>query len=300
MPELPSPNWSLLAAEPRLVAAMAALYVLLAVASLGGRLATRPGHALRAQIDAWWFIFPVVSLSLLLAPAGPWLLSLLIALLALRELAALHPPPARRRFVAGGLAVLLLQTSLALYSPALASGLMALLLAVQALRFARQRTPALLLMALFLLLGLGLSCLPRLLQRTPVADVNLGWIFYLFALTALNDIGQFVAGKCFGRHRIAARISPQKTWQGLAGGLLASLAVSLALGSYLQLAGTGQLMLLALLLSPAGFVGDLLFSAAKRFLGIKDFSALIPGHGGMLDRVDSLVLTAPLLYLALA
>jgi len=126
--------------------------------------------------------------------------------------------------------------------------------------------------------------------------LNLAWLFYLFILTALNDIAQFISGKLFGRHRIAPTVSPNKTWQGLFGGIAISQIVSLALGRYLGLADAPTLSLYGLLLSCAGFAGDLLFSAAKRRLGIKDFSALIPGHGGILDRVDSLVLTAPLLY----
>ena len=128
---------------------------------------------------------------------------------------------------------------------------------------------------------------------------SLAWLFYLFIVTALNDIGQFVSGKLFGNRKIAPSISPNKTWQGLAGGVVVSQLVTLALTSYLQLGSLGTMAGVALLLSLGGFFGDLMFSAAKRYLGIKDFSQLIPGHGGILDRIDSLVVTAPLLYILL-
>jgi phosphatidate cytidylyltransferase len=288
--------------EPRMLVAMAVLYGLLTIASIGGMLATRRGSALRSQINAWWLIFPVVSLSLWLAPLGPHLLCWLIALLALRELAALCTPDGARRkcFIGACLGLLLLQAWLSLNDLALASGCLAVLVLLQAAHFTWRRTPVQLLLLLFVLLVLALGFVPRFLQLTPSSTANLRWTFYLFVVTALNDIAQFIAGKSLGRHRIAARISPQKTWQGLAGGVVASVLVSVSLGSYLQLADVAPLVVLALLLAPAGFAGDLLFSAAKRWLGIKDFSNLIPGHGGMLDRADSLVLTAPLLYLALA
>lgn len=283
---------------PRIWLAMLLLYGLLALASLGAGRWSAPGSALRRQINAWWWIFPVVSLSMLLYPVGPVLLSLLIATLSLRELSS-HYAGARWRFQLVCAAVLVLQTALALHSAAMATALLLVLLLAQAAYFGLHRQPAQMLLLLFLLLSAGLSFLPSLLQLTPSHTVNLAWFFYLFAVTALNDIAQFVSGKCFGRHPLAARISPQKTWQGLAGGVLASLAVSAALGLYLQLAGLPLLLGLGLLLSLAGVAGDLLFSAAKRRLGIKDFSQLIPGHGGILDRVDSLVLTAPLLYVGL-
>jgi len=129
--------------------------------------------------------------------------------------------------------------------------------------------------------------------------MNSAWFFYLFVVTALNDIGQYISGTLFGKNAIAVRISPNKTWQGAAGGLTVSLLVSVTLGLFLHLAEIDQLIALAVLLSIGGLIGDLIFSAAKRYLHIKDFSQLIPGHGGILDRVDSLVLTAPLLYIAL-
>ena len=83
------------------------------------------------------------------------------------------------------------------------------------------------------------------------------------------------------------------------GGIAFSVALSLVLGAYLGLGRSAWMAAIALLLSVGGFAGDVMFSAAKRKLGIKDFSRLIPGHGGMLDRADSLVVTAPLLYLLL-
>lgn len=232
--------------------AMSAFYALLATASLSVRFATRkaaPGM-LSAQINAWWRIFPIVTLALLAYPFGIPILAGLICLLTLNELRPYWQHQNARRLI---------------------------------LSLGCVTTGAMLFLAAFTTLPFG----PR---------TNLAWLFYLFILTALNDIAQFVSGKLFGRHRIAPTLSPNKTWQGLAGGIVISQLVSLALGRYLDLAGPLTLSLYGLLLSIAGFAGDLLFSAAKRRLGVKDFSALIPGHGGILDRVDSLVLTAPLLY----
>lgn len=298
MSEFSAIGWGPFAATARTLLAMLVLYGVLALASLGAAWGTRRGSSLRAQINAWWRIFPVVSVAMLLYPWGPALLMLLIAFLALRELAALHAAP-RRYFWGVGAAVWLLQMALAWWDAALAPWVLAGMLLLQALVFGLRRQRSHLLLLLFVLLCLGLSFLPLLLQRTPMAGLNLAWFFYLFALTALNDIAQFIGGKCFGRHKIAARISPQKTWQGLVAGVFASVAISVLLGRYLRLADVPLLAGLGVCLSLAGFVGDLLFSAGKRRLGIKDYSTLIPGHGGMLDRVDSLVLTAPMLYLGL-
>lgn len=282
-------------AAPRIGWAMLLLYGLLALASAGVGLSPARQSALSLQINAWWRIFPVVSLCLLLYPWGPGLLSLLIAGLAMRELGMHYP--GRAQFFYGACAiVLLLQTLLALYDPDLACGVLLGMLLLQILAFGMYRRASWMLILLFLWLCAGLSFLPRLLHITSSAGANLAWFFYLFVLTALNDIAQFVCGKCWGRHKVAARISPNKTWQGLLGGVLASMVVSALLGWYLQLAAVLQLLALGVLLSLAGFVGDMALSAAKRSLGIKDFSQLIPGHGGILDRVDSLVLTAPALY----
>lgn len=118
-------------------------------------------------------------------------------------------------------------------------------------------------------------------------------------VTALGDIGAFFAGTSFGRHKMAPTISPAKSWEGFAGGLAASIAGGAGAGALLTdlgpLHGLGVGALIGLL-APAG---DLFESMVKRELGIKDSGRMLPGHGGMLDRLDAILFGAPavLLYL---
>lgn len=277
--------------------AMSVLYALLAVTSLSIKLArgTNPPNTLSHQVNAWWRIFPVVSLCLLTYPLGLLALACLIYVLAAFELDAYHE--GRRGHFWRAIAVIAAGLAWAGWqSPSTGLLLAFILILMQLLQcwldFNRNT-----LVRLLAVLTAGAMMVIAAFPALPFdARTNLAWLFYLFILTALNDIAQFVSGKLFGKHKIAPAISPNKTWQGLLGGIAISQLVSLALGSYLTMADPLTLALYALLLSIAGFLGDLLFSAAKRRLGIKDFSTLIPGHGGILDRVDSLVLTAPLLY----
>jgi len=277
--------------------AMLALYALLAVASLSVRLArgNKAPNTLSHQVNAWWRIFPVVSLSLLTYPLGLLALACLVYLLAAIELDAYHD--GRRLHFWRAIAVVAASLAWASWqSPSTGLLLAFALVVIQALQcLANFNRNALIWLLVVATAGamLVIAAFPSLPFS---ARTNLAWLFYLFILTALNDIAQFVAGKLFGKHKIAPTISPNKTWQGLFGGIAVSQLVGMAIGTYLSLANPLTLVVFALLLSLAGFTGDLTFSAAKRRLGIKDFSTLIPGHGGILDRVDSLVFTAPLLY----
>ena len=277
--------------------AMTALYGLLGLTSLSVRLAAgaAPSGTLSAQVNAWWRIFPFISLALLIYPVGPALLACTIWLLAIAELAP-YQSKARPRFWAGGVAVSALALALQAFAPYLLSGVFSGLIVIQYWRF-NARPDHDKLVSLLLLVTVGsLAVLPLYVRLPFDLPTNLAWLFYLFVLTALNDIGQFISGKLFGRQKIAPHISPNKTLQGLIGGVVVSQFVTLVLGRYFELGSAPRLAVYALLLSLGGFVGDLMYSAAKRHLGIKDFSQLIPGHGGILDRVDSLVITAPLLY----
>lgn len=279
--------------------ALAALYVLLGVVSTGVGLALGSRTSqLRDQVNAWWFIFPVVSCGLILYPVGAPLLALVICGLAARELAP-YCGPASGRFLATASASLLAAVCGGAYWPSSLPVAFALASVAAAVFLLRSRDLAVLPWLLFALTCFGISFVPSFVHLPFGPKGNLSWLFYLFIVTALNDIAQFTSGKLFGKQKIVPQISPQKTWQGLLGGVVVSVVLSLAIGAYFGLGRPAWLAAIAVLLSVGGFAGDVMFSAAKRKLGIKDFSNLIPGHGGMLDRADSLVVTAPLLYLLL-
>jgi phosphatidate cytidylyltransferase len=120
-------------------------------------------------------------------------------------------------------------------------------------------------------------------------------LFFLITVVQLSDVLQYVAGKLMGRHKIAPHVSPSKTVEGFLGGGLAATAVGAALWwitpfSPLQAAGMAAAIVLA------GFLGGLVLSAVKRSLGAKDWGVMIEGHGGALDRMDSVTFAAPLFF----
>jgi phosphatidate cytidylyltransferase len=142
--------------------------------------------------------------------------------------------------------------------------------------------------------GLLMSALVRLRQL----DRGVGWIVLCLTVTWLNDTGAYFTGRAFGRHKLYPRISPSKTWEGAAGGLLASVAGALAVKHLFlsdlpvwaaAVVGVGGGIL--------GPLGDLSESMIKRAFGRKDSSRLLPGHGGILDRIDALLFNAPFVWL---
>lgn len=141
------------------------------------------------------------------------------------------------------------------------------------------------------------------LMRTPADQAPAGaagLVFFLLVATEFNDVAQYVWGKLFGRHKIIPKVSPNKTWEGFLGGWASTAALIWFVGPlFLPLGGIG-LATLAVVLPVAGFAGDVTMSAIKRDIGVKDTSHLIPGHGGILDRIDSLTFTAPLYFHLLA
>jgi phosphatidate cytidylyltransferase len=118
-------------------------------------------------------------------------------------------------------------------------------------------------------------------------------------IIALDDIGAYFAGVRFGRHKLAPSISPGKTWEGFVGGALTAVAGGLAFGTAFAWLGKLDGLVLGGLAASCAPAGDLIESLAKRELGVKDSSGLLPGHGGFLDRVDAIVLCAPVFYLYL-
>ncbi len=119
---------------------------------------------------------------------------------------------------------------------------------------------------------------------------------YLVLLTQLNDVSQYVVGKMYGTKKVAPSVSPGKTLEGLLGGIGVTIGLAAVLAPLLTPLDLLQSLLAGLLIGVAGFIGDLTISAVKRDLGRKDTGSLLPGHGGILDRVDSLSYTAPLFF----
>jgi len=126
---------------------------------------------------------------------------------------------------------------------------------------------------------------------------NPHWLLFALLVNWAGDIGAYYVGRSFGRRKLAERVSPKKTWEGTAGSLVASALIA---GGYLMrfVGGLSVVQVLAVTLTAnaAGQLGDLAESAMKRGAGVKDSGALLPGHGGMLDRVDSTLFALPVIY----
>ena len=111
----------------------------------------------------------------------------------------------------------------------------------------------------------------------------------------MNDVFQFVWGKLLGKHKILPKVSPNKTWEGFIGGVLSTTVLGFVL-KFLTPCTTTQIIIISFLTANAGFIGDVIISSVKRDLHLKDTSTAIPGHGGVLDRIDSLVVAAPVFF----
>ena len=121
-----------------------------------------------------------------------------------------------------------------------------------------------------------------------------GFVCYIIFATALTDVAAFTFGKIFGRHPLRSEISPNKTWEGALGALGVAMILPWFFRFSFPFFGAWQLILTGLIVGIGGQLGDLSISLIKRDIGTKDMAATIPGHGGILDRIDSLVYVAPL------
>lgn len=148
--------------------------------------------------------------------------------------------------------------------------------------------------------GMYLGWLGAYLLRLRLLPSGEAWVLFVLFTTFAADTGAYAIGKPFGRHKLAPRISPKKSWEGYVGGALTGALFGLAVGAFGQDALPGITTLHGLfigsLIGVITPVGDLFVSALKREANVKDSSHLIPGHGGMLDRLDSVLVAAVLGY----
>lgn len=128
------------------------------------------------------------------------------------------------------------------------------------------------------------------LSYTP--DILLGFFF----LTWANDTGAYLFGMSIGKHRLFPRISPKKTWEGFIGGIVVTLLVAWIISIFFDRISFNHWLTIALITSIIGVFGDLVESMFKRSINVKDSGKFLPGHGGLLDRFDSILLSAPVVY----
>jgi len=276
--------------------------------------ATRPSKdykELRQRIASWWVMIAFLAAALLLGWQATVLLFMVVSFIALREFLSLAPTRREDRLIilAAYLAIPVNYAFIALDI----YGVYLVLIPVYAflitpwLMAVIGQTKGYLASVAMFHWGL-MTCVYNVgyaayLMRAPGWEAPAGaagMVFFLLVATEFNDVAQYVWGKLFGRHKIIPKVSPNKTWEGFLGGWATTAALIWFAGPlFTPLHGVG-LAVMALVLPVAGFAGDVTMSAIKRDLGVKDTSHFIPGHGGILDRIDSLTFTAPIYFHLLA
>ena len=286
-----------------LLAGFGAILAVLVVASLAAvRLA-----GIRARVATWWAIVALVAGAIVLGPAGVVVLFALISFMALREYLSLAPTRREDR-PALLLAYAVVPASylfiwLDWYGITLVAIPVYAFLLLPAVLVLNGRTKGYLAATGILHWGLVVTVYnlgyAALFMNVPAAEApagGAGLLFFLLVVTSLNDVFQYIAGRLIGGPKILPSISPNKTWAGFLGGWLGTAVLIAVLAPIYTGMPLRAVVILALVLPVAGFAGDVTMSAIKRDLGVKDASKLLPGHGGVLDRVDSLTFTAPITF----
>jgi phosphatidate cytidylyltransferase len=301
--------------DPALVRLVGGILALLVVASAVGAVLARKARSeaaratvanLNARIRAWWLMVGVFTIAVWTGGIGSIVLFALMSVLALREFVTLAPT--RREdhrtlvwsfFVVTPLQYLLIAIRwyglFAIMIPVYAFVLVAVsnVIAGRTDRFL-ERTATIhwgLMVCVYCV-----SHAPALLiLQIPGYRSNAKLLVFLVLVVQLSDVLQYVFGKLFGRHRIAPVISPNKTWEGFLGGVIAASGIGTALWWATPFT-PAEALAMSTAITLAGFAGGLVMSAIKRDRGVKDYGALIAGHGGMLDRIDSLCFAAPVFF----
>jgi phosphatidate cytidylyltransferase len=304
--------------DPQFQILMTILLAVLVVSSLVGfalsrRVTTEKGKEvvanLNARIKAWWLMVAVFCVAVTIGPLGSVILFALVSFFALREYFAISATLHADHRVLLWLVFVILPINYLLVAIKW-YGLFAVFIPVYAfiglqIRAALSgvtedflsRTARIqwgMMVAIYFV-----SYIPALLMldlpQGSSAGQNFKLMFFLVVVVQASDVLQYIVGKLFGRTPIAPHVSPNKTVEGFLGGVLLATALGAAL-SFATPFNPWQAAILALLICLMGFAGGLAMSATKRDRGVKDFGAMLPGHGGMLDRIDSLCFAAPIFF----
>jgi phosphatidate cytidylyltransferase len=315
------------APDPFLYRVLAAILAALAVASIVRFIALRnEEEATRrkrlASLRTWWMLAAFMSAGLLAGRLGIFMLMSVVSCIAWFEITEMYGArPQDRPAIRAGYGLIVINCLLSLFGPVslfvaflpvTSLIIVPVLLLIMGEPKGYIRSAGCLLWGI-MFLGYGISHAPLLMtlpwsSAGPVGPT--GWFLFLVILTEANEIFQAIVGRLFGahkRHRITPVISPNKTWEGFIGGMLLTVALAPLVAPWLttlgRQAGPFSLaeplqpwiapILVAILIALAGFFGDINMSAIKRDSGVKDSSNLLPGMGGVIDRIDSLTMTAP-------
>jgi phosphatidate cytidylyltransferase len=297
---------------------LAALFGVLIIGSLTGALLARGAKTqaardtvanLQARVRAWWGMVAVFLFAVIIGPIGSIVLFALVSFLALREYLALSPTIREDHRVLLWLVFVILPLNYFLLSIKW-YGLFAIFVPVYGFIWLQIRatitgaTTDFLDRTARIQWGMMVtiyfvSYMPALLLLDipgySAAGRNFELMLFLVVVAQASDVFQYIVGKLAGRHPIAPRLSPNKTVEGFVGGV--ALASALGAGLFwLTPFDVRAAAAMALVICLMGFAGGLVMSATKRDRGIKDFGTLLPGHGGVLDRIDSLCFSAPVFF----
>lgn len=300
-------------ANPKLWWAAAAIFAALAIGTAVRLMGLRGvpqdvADKRLSSLKTWWTVMTVLIASAFLGAMGLAVLFTAISFISLREFARMNPETQRNRQLEN-MAYLLIPLNyfcilmrwpqvFAVFLPLVSIGSFStvLILHSQTEGFTHRAARAvwgLLVTVYFPAHAVLLSALPP--ESNPVAGVA-GWFLLLVILTMWNDIAQALVGRRIGKHKMRPLVSPRKTWEGFWGGAIATSLLAVGLAPWLTPLSPAQAALSGLVIALAGSCGDLNMSAVKRDAGVKDSGQILPGQGGMLDRIDSLTFSAPAFY----
>jgi phosphatidate cytidylyltransferase len=302
--------------DPVVQRLLGGLLAALVLGTIAGRLLalrarTEAGRAtvanMNERIKAWWVMSAVFGIALLTGRVGSVVLFALLSFLALREFITLiesgradHRALLVAFFLATPAQYVLVATEwyglFAIFIPVYLFLLIPTVLAVIGDTHDFLRRTATIQWGLMICVY-AISHAPALLllDIPGYGGREALLLFYLVAVVQLSDVLQYVFGKLFGRHKIAPKVSPNKTWEGFVGGVLCATLIGTALYWATPFAPL-EAVAMSLLVTLVGFLGGLVMAAIKRDHGVKDYGALISGHGGVLDRIDSLTFAAPVFF----